>query len=86
MRTHLEDLLVKQDKMAMANSIENRVPYLDNRIVALCMTLPEEYLLHEVQRGDYTGKYILKQIASDIYGTDFAFSKRKVFLSQYGHI
>lgn len=79
MTTHLEDLLVKQDKMAMANSIENRVPYLDNRIVALCMTLPEEYLLHEVQRGNYTGKYILKRIASDIYGTDFAFSKKKGF-------
>lgn len=78
-KTHLEDLLVKQDKMAMAHSIENRVPYLDNRMVELCMTLPEEYLLCESSGGGYIGKYIAKYVASNIYGTEFAFAKKKGF-------
>lgn len=78
-KTHLEDLLIKQDKMAMANSIENRVPYLDNRMVQLCMTLPEEYLLYESSGGEYIGKYIAKYVASIIYGKEFAFAKKKGF-------
>src|SRR5690606_18464097 len=32
-KTYLPDLLMRQDKMSMANSIENRVPFLDNEIV-----------------------------------------------------
>jgi asparagine synthase (glutamine-hydrolysing) len=33
LRTYLVDLLVRQDKMTMAHSIENRVPFLDHELV-----------------------------------------------------
>ena len=33
MQTHLVDLLVRQDKMAMAHGVENRVPFLDRHVI-----------------------------------------------------
>jgi glycosyltransferase involved in cell wall biosynthesis len=39
------DLLVRQDKMTMAHSVENRVPFLDRRLVDFTRSLPEQYLV-----------------------------------------
>ena len=39
-RTHLVDLLMRQDKMSMAHAIENRVPFLDHRIVEFAKAVP----------------------------------------------
>ena len=33
MKTYMHDLLIRADKMTMAHSIENRVPFLDNNLV-----------------------------------------------------
>ena len=41
-----DDLLVKADKMTMANSIELRVPLLDHKIVEFAATLPDEMKIH----------------------------------------
>ncbi|HJT21054.1 MAG TPA: asparagine synthase-related protein, partial [Nitrospira sp.] len=38
--THLVELLMKQDQMSMAASLESRVPYLDHRLVEQAMTIP----------------------------------------------
>jgi asparagine synthase (glutamine-hydrolysing) len=38
-----DDLLVKADKMTMANSVELRVPLLDHRILEFAARLPTEY-------------------------------------------
>jgi asparagine synthase (glutamine-hydrolysing) len=39
-RTFLHGLLVVEDKMSMANSLETRVPFLDNDLVDFASTLP----------------------------------------------
>jgi asparagine synthase (glutamine-hydrolysing) len=39
--SYLHELLMKQDQMSMAASIESRVPFLDNRLIDLAYRLPE---------------------------------------------
>jgi asparagine synthase (glutamine-hydrolysing) len=54
-----DDLLIKADKMTMANSVELRVPLLDHRVLEFAAALPEEMKV----RGLRT-KHILKQALS----------------------
>ncbi|MGB7601180.1 MAG: asparagine synthase (glutamine-hydrolyzing) [Candidatus Sulfotelmatobacter sp.] len=54
-----DDLLVKADKMTMANSLELRVPLLDHRLLEFAASLPEHYKL----KGT-TLKYIWKKALS----------------------
>ena len=51
-----DDLLIKADKMTMANSIELRVPLLDHKILEFAASLPPSFKL----RGATT-KFILKK-------------------------
>jgi asparagine synthase (glutamine-hydrolysing) len=55
-KTYLHELLMKQDQMSMAASIESRVPFLDHKLVELTASLPERMKL----RG-MTTKYILRK-------------------------
>lgn len=80
--TQLRELLYRQDKMAMAHSIENRVPYLDNEFVQLTWDIPEMYLMNQ---NMHEGKFILKDIASDFFGRDFAFRKKVGFFIPGNH-
>ena len=50
-----DDLLVKADKMTMANSVELRVPLLDHHVLEFAASLPAHF---KVQRGE--GKRVLK--------------------------
>jgi asparagine synthase (glutamine-hydrolysing) len=43
LNTFLHGLLMVADKLSMANSIEARVPYLDNALVDFALTIPAEY-------------------------------------------
>lgn len=80
--TQLRELLYRQDKMSMANSVENRVPYLDNELVRLAWDIPEIYLLN---RDMQEGKFILKDVAADSFGKDFAFRKKVGFFIPGNH-
>ena len=51
-----DDLLVKADKMTMANSVELRVPLLDHKVLEFAAGLPPEYKLKA-----FTTKHILKK-------------------------
>jgi asparagine synthase (glutamine-hydrolysing) len=56
-----DDLLVKADRMTMANSLELRVPFLDHRMVEFAAALP----LHlKIRRG--VRKYLLKKWAEPL--------------------
>jgi asparagine synthase (glutamine-hydrolysing) len=51
-----DDLLLKADKMTMANSIELRVPLLDHKLLEFAASLPESYKVN-----GFTTKYIAKR-------------------------
>jgi asparagine synthase (glutamine-hydrolysing) len=55
-KTYLHELLMKQDQMSMAASIESRVPFLDHKLVEFTARLPERMKLRGV-----TTKYILRE-------------------------
>ncbi len=78
--SYLPDLLLRQDKMSMAHSIENRVPFLDNTVVETAFTIPENLLLlRKSAEGSNTEKYLLKKMTSKIFGNDFAFRNKMGF-------
>ena len=55
-KTFLNGILIVDDKLSMANSVEARVPLLDKEIVELSLRIPSNYKLKE-----NTGKYILRK-------------------------
>lgn len=60
-KTYLpDDLLVKMDRMSMANSLEMRSPFLDTELVEYVAKLPPDF---KIRRGRL--KYILKKAFSD---------------------
>ena len=60
-KTYLHELLMKQDQMSMAASIESRVPFLDHKLVEFTARLPDRLKL----RG-WTTKYILRKAMKGI--------------------
>jgi asparagine synthase (glutamine-hydrolysing) len=54
-KTYLQELLMKQDQMSMAASIESRVPFLDHRLMEFTASMPQRMKL----RGTMT-KYVLR--------------------------
>jgi asparagine synthase (glutamine-hydrolysing) len=76
--TFLPDLLMRQDKMSMAHSIECRVPFLDNEMFEESMKF--DYLqLVKKYNGAWQGKFILKKICSEIFGHSFSFRPKMSF-------
>lgn len=60
-KTYLHELLMKQDQMSMATSLESRVPFLDHKLVEFTASLPERLKL----RG-WTTKYILRKSMKNV--------------------
>ncbi len=61
----VEDLLMKADKMSMANSIELRTPFLDYRIVEWAAKSPSKIKVGKGRDGKYETKRVLRQFAID---------------------
>lgn len=61
MKTYLIELLMKQDNVSMAASVESRVPFLDHPLVEFAASIPSRYNV----RG-LVGKRILKAGVSDL--------------------
>jgi asparagine synthase (glutamine-hydrolysing) len=60
-KTYLVELLMKQDQMSMACSIESRVPFLDHPLVEFAARVPDRLKI----RGG-SGKHIFKEAVRDL--------------------
>jgi asparagine synthase (glutamine-hydrolysing) len=61
LKGYLVELLMKQDQMSMAASIESRVPFLDHHLVEFAARLPDDRKL-----SGFSTKRILREAAADI--------------------
>lgn len=87
-RECLPEASLRQDKMTMASSIQNRAPFLDNDLAELFMTMKEDYLVRFVDKSPLNlgenpfawmqGKWVLKEIVSKHFGHDFAYRKKMI--------
>ena len=73
-KTYLVELLMKQDQMSMAASIESRVPFLDHPFVEFASQIPSHLKL----RGK-VGKYILKEAIADLLPASIVHRKKMGF-------
>jgi asparagine synthase (glutamine-hydrolysing) len=73
-----DDLLIKADKITMANSLELRVPLLDHQVLEFAASLPPEFKV----RGKET-KRILKSAFAKVLPTDVINRKKAGFPVPY---
>src|SRR5262249_4000072 len=74
LKTYLVELLMKQDQMSMAASIESRVPFLDHHLVEFAAALPPRMKL----RGLST-KWILRQAVKPLLPAAFLAGRKMGF-------
>lgn len=74
-----DDLLLKADKITMANSLELRVPLLDQRILEFAASLPSTYKLKNTD-----GKHILKKTLAKRIPSEILNRKKSGFPVPYG--
>jgi asparagine synthase (glutamine-hydrolysing) len=60
-KTYLVELLMKQDQMSMAASVESRVPFLDHSLVEFAASIPTRHLV-----SGRAGKQVLKAAVPDL--------------------
>jgi asparagine synthase (glutamine-hydrolysing) len=73
-----DDLLVKADKITMANSVELRVPLLDHRVLEFAAGLPSSFKLHGINT-----KHILKNTFAKIVPQEILDRKKTGFPMPY---
>ena len=87
MRTHLVDLLVRQDKMTMGHGVENRVPFLDRQVIEFARALPAEHLVGpSLPIGAPGTKIVVKELARRSFDAAFVYRRKSAFnlpLAQY---
>ena len=78
--SYLIELLMKQDQMSMAASIESRVPFLDHPLVEFTARIPADY-----QIKGMAGKFILKQAVEDLLPHDIIYRKKMGFPTPWAY-
>ncbi len=73
-KTYLVELLMKQDNMSMAASIESRVPFLDHVLVEFATNIPRKFQLQGL-----SGKRILKTAVQDLLPHEILYRKKLGF-------
>jgi asparagine synthase (glutamine-hydrolysing) len=71
-----ELLLMRVDKMTMANSVEARVPFLDHELVEFAMALPPQ-----MQVRDGRGKYLLKRAVRGLLPSEIVNREKQGFVA-----
>ncbi len=72
--SYLIELLMKQDQMSMAASMESRVPFLDHVLVEFTARIPAQYSIEGM-----AGKFILKQAVEDLLPKSIVYRKKMGF-------
>lgn len=92
-KTFLHGLLVVEDKLSMAHSLETRVPFLDNNLVDFAMLVPMHLKIKnhskKVDENDLVskidankdGKYLLRQTLSKYFDKQVTENKKQGFSS-----
>ncbi len=80
LRRNLGTLLLRHDRLAMASSVEVRVPFLCNDVADLALHLPLRAKLH---RG--IAKWIVKRIAAKRLPPRLVYAKKMAFALPDGH-
>jgi asparagine synthase (glutamine-hydrolysing) len=78
--SYLIELLMKQDQMSMAASIESRVPFLDHPLVEFTARIPAS---HEIK--GMAGKFILKEAVADLLPEDIVYRKKMGFPTPWAY-
>lgn len=73
-KTYMAELLMKQDQMSMATSIESRVPFLDHPFVEFAARVPQHLKLN-----GSTGKYLIKKVAEQFIPHGIIYRKKMGF-------
>ncbi|MEQ1948708.1 MAG: asparagine synthase (glutamine-hydrolyzing) [Bryobacteraceae bacterium] len=73
-KTYLVELLMKQDQMSMANSIESRVPFLDHTFVEFAAGVPDALKIRGSEQ-----KYILKRAVEGLLPKEIIYRKKMGF-------
>ncbi|MBM4305835.1 MAG: asparagine synthase (glutamine-hydrolyzing) [Deltaproteobacteria bacterium] len=80
LKTYLpDDVLTKVDRMSMANSLEVRSPLLDYRIAETAFSMPTSFKIPKPSKHGITGKFILKELASNFLGREYVYRPKKGF-------
>lgn len=76
LRFHLPNgLMVKTDRMSMAHGLEVRVPWLDQEVIAACLSFPATW-----KRRGRNGKRVLKQLLSSDLTRDITHRRKAGFV------
>ena len=78
--TYLVELLMKQDQMSMAASVESRVPFLDHALVEFTARIPARYSIHGL-----SGKQILKSAVHDLLPPSIVHRKKMGFPTPWAY-
>jgi asparagine synthase (glutamine-hydrolysing) len=73
-KTYLVELLMKQDQMSMATSIESRVPFLDHLLVEFSTRVPDRLKLN-----GKTGKHLVKRVAEEFIPREIIYRPKMGF-------
>jgi len=73
-KTYLPQLLMKQDRMSMAASIESRVPLLDHHFLALAMRIPDRLKIRGAEQ-----KYVFKKAVEDLLPKEIVYRRKMGF-------
>lgn len=80
MQSYLVSLLERQDKMSMAASVENRVPFLDHKFVEKVRMQKCGYYISPDKEGSILcSKKPIKRIAEKIFGKEFTYRPKSGF-------
>jgi asparagine synthase (glutamine-hydrolysing) len=79
-KTYLVELLMKQDQMSMAASIESRVPFLDHSLVEFTASIPAKYATKGM-----AGKFILKSAVEDLLPKSIVYRQKMGFPTPWAY-